>query len=340
MRRSISELPGALPKTTIPDDIQPAEILAESIGRLQSLHQEDLVEDALWRDSFILTGTQRTFFGADRVFSAWTETSTLKASAGFAVVPPTAHVSRHGEYAWIEARFTFQTTKGALQMLGSGSISLVPSAGPDGKWKIWALTTLLENFCGEKDVDYLSPGIPTYVKEEGLLHPDVVVVGGGSSGLSVGGRLHALGVSYVVIDQNNQVGGNWINRYDSVKRNDCPRFWSHHLLTLTAQFTLPRNMVRCSQIFPSTWSLALYCLAHLPFERTFDATYPEYLSREDLERGFQSWADKYNIVRRIYYPFFGETIPGLMLALECLDLDETDLVPAPRTFMDSKSESK
>jgi hypothetical protein len=109
-------------------------------------------------------------------------------------------------------------------MLGSGQISLVPSSGPDGRWKIWLLTIVLENFCGEKDVDVLEAGVPKPLNVDSPSHFDVVVLGGGQSGLAVGGRLHALEVPYVVIDRNDQVGDSWMSRYDSVKRKHC-RQW-------------------------------------------------------------------------------------------------------------------
>ena len=48
---------------------------------------------------------------------------------------------------------------------------------------------------------------------------DCVVVGGGQAGLATGGRLKALGVSYVVLDKNERVGDSWKLRYDCAKRN-------------------------------------------------------------------------------------------------------------------------
>lgn len=219
MRYNVSELPGALPKSIIPDDIQPTLVLEELIGRLPSLKSEDLVGDALWRDSFALTGTLRTFSTAQSISQAWNETLSAKGPAEFTILPDTARISRHGDYAWLEARFTFHTTKGLPQMLCSGSISLVPDSESEKKWKIWVFTTILENFRGQNNVDALLPGNTPRINDGDPSHFEAVVLGGGQAGLAVGGRLQALEVSYVIVDENNEVGGSWMSRYDSLKRN-------------------------------------------------------------------------------------------------------------------------
>ena len=37
-------------------------------------------------------------------------------------------------------------------------------------------------------------------------------------------------------------------------------------------------------------------IAHLPFDRTFPSKYPQYLTKEDLARGYSEWADRFGIV--------------------------------------------
>lgn len=46
---------------------------------------------------------------------------------------------------------------------------------------------------------------------------DCVVVGGGQAGLGTGGRLKALGISYVILEKNVEVGDSWATRYDSTR---------------------------------------------------------------------------------------------------------------------------
>jgi hypothetical protein len=46
---------------------------------------------------------------------------------------------------------------------------------------------------------------------------ECVIIGGGQAGLAVGGRLAALGVTYVILEKFVEVGDNWKTRYDSTK---------------------------------------------------------------------------------------------------------------------------
>lgn len=142
------------------------------------------------------------------------------------VVPNSAKVLRLDEgTSWIECRFTFQTKYPATDC--SAIIHLVPTAS--GGWKIWVLRTILEQISGHGNVDSLAPCMPrangriqqvqhktTSSTED--LHFHAVVVGGGQSGLSTGGRLQALGVSYVILEKNEEVGAAWGLRYNSAKR--------------------------------------------------------------------------------------------------------------------------
>lgn len=90
----------------------------------------------------------------------------------------------------------------------------------EGEWKIWLLRTILNDFKGLSfSIDVLEPGATKHVEEEDVEqnHFDCIIVGAGLSGLSVAGRLKALGVSYVVLEKNAEVGDNWRKRYDSAK---------------------------------------------------------------------------------------------------------------------------
>lgn len=90
-------------------------------------------------------------------------------------------------------------------------------------------------------------------------HFDCVVIGGGQAGLSAGGRMKALGISYVIIDRNPEVGDSWKSRYNSAR------------LHTTREY------------------------AHLPFDRTFPDHYQEYLTKDDLAQGYKNWVAKFGI---------------------------------------------
>ncbi|OJJ45114.1 hypothetical protein ASPZODRAFT_134538 [Penicilliopsis zonata CBS 506.65] len=251
---SLDSLPGTLPRAVIPDNLDLAASVSAVLTNFPALTAAQFTPDAIWRDSFALTGTFRTIAGVEKILTAWNATSSAHSPRDFVLIPPSLHVARHDEYAWIDARFQF-TTHGALC---SGGLSLVPAA--DGSLKIWVLTTILENLtgAGSGNVDVLAAGVPAPISSSPDTF-DVVVVGGGQSGLAVGGRLHALGISYVVIDKYLEVGDSWKTRYDSTKLHTLRDY------------------------------------SHLPFEKTFDASYPQWLTKDDLARGFKAWTDKFNI---------------------------------------------
>ena len=253
----ITKLPGSLPIADIAQDVDHEAVAVSCISALFSLRAEHLTKDALWRDSFALTGTLRTFSSAIAIETAWTDTSSYHRPAKFALTPKTSRIARFGpKVSWVEASFTFETEAQPTTTC-SGFISLVPDAKRG--WKIWVLRTILEQLKGYGDVDVLRPqheiasgtthhtikdaahitadgskyelsnciisgttdsviDTPTQDVHSSQIY-DCVIVGGGQAGLATGGRLQALGVSYVVLDKNERVGDSWMLRYDCAKRN-------------------------------------------------------------------------------------------------------------------------
>ncbi|GAM34193.1 hypothetical protein TCE0_015f01609 [Talaromyces pinophilus] len=122
-----------------------------------------------------------------------------------------------------------------LQASCRGYLCLVPDGADEGKWKIWIMGTILDQVPEFGDIDRLdtvssstsdlhnNATSGTSKEETGSHqqtpqpHYDCVIVGGGQSGLCTAGRLQALGVSYICIDSNNEVGDSWRLRYDSSK---------------------------------------------------------------------------------------------------------------------------
>jgi cation diffusion facilitator CzcD-associated flavoprotein CzcO len=84
--------------------------------------------------------------------------------------------------------------------------------------------------------------------------PAVIVVGGGQAGLSIGARLHQLGIDTLIVDRHERVGDNWRKRY--------------HSLTL-------HNEVYVNH------------LPYLPFPPTF----PTYIPKDKLANWFESYVD-------------------------------------------------
>jgi hypothetical protein len=237
----INTIPGALPTSSIPENVDHAAVAAAALSLLPSLARNHLTEEAIWRDQWALTSTARTFFGPSRVLAAWTELAASRKPANIALVPNSSRVMvTSPDSSWVQAGFIFEL-QGAPACGCSGFIGLVPAGNDDGViggggWKIWMLTTILEVIKGLPSPDTLSP-VTAAPPQEALVNGDhsfdgangdvdeysfdCVVVGGGMAGLSVAGRLKAMDVSSLTLEQNPQIGDNWLMRYDSTKRALC-----------------------------------------------------------------------------------------------------------------------
>ncbi len=280
----LAKLPGSLPRAQISDNADHAAITAASLNQLDSLSIDVLTPEAIWRDILALTGTFRTFFGSRQVASIWKRLSTLHRPSKFSLVPKSSRIIRLGpDVCWIQAMYSFETEghpEGHPGLNCSGFIGIVPD--PNKYWKIWLLTSMVEQIRGFSNVDVMEPRLGENMENGVNRHtevPDVphgitdgvngdvksqtsfqcVVVGAGMAGLSAVGRLQALGVSAVALERNAQIGDNWTKRYDSVALHTSKEY------------------------------------GHLPFSRTFPLEDPYFLTGQDLARGFQRYVDHYDI---------------------------------------------
>jgi len=199
------------------------------VSHLEHATAELFTQDAIWRDSFALTGSLRTFYTAAIIEKVWKKLCLVHKPTNFRVVDGSCRTVTAGQdSSWIEARFVFDT-QGTPPTTCSGFVSLVYHL--ETGWKIWVLRTILEQLSGYGDVDSLKPPGPlangspeTPYNAQDKSHFECVIIGGGQSGLSTAGRLKALGVDYLVVDKNHNVGDSWKLRYDSTKRR-YPRLW-------------------------------------------------------------------------------------------------------------------
>ncbi|CRG84500.1 4-hydroxyacetophenone monooxygenase [Talaromyces islandicus] len=265
----LDRLPCIMPSRNIPEDVDAPSICKTFTSKIDSLEKDDFVSHAIWRDFSSLTGTLRTLYSADFIHPTWRGLCCERQVMPFQLSCETAHVVRpNPKHAWITVPFTF-AIKSPLECSCLGYLNLIP--GESGDWKIWVMCTMLDQLCGYANVDQLDP-IDSYsfcdeeqhdsasrsneIKQEVY---DCVVIGAGQAGLSMAGRLKALGVSYICIESNNKVGDSWRLRYDSARLHTVREY------------------------------------GHLPFERTFTPDYPQWLTKDDLAKGFSDWAKKFGI---------------------------------------------
>jgi hypothetical protein len=214
----IEKLQGSLPLATVAKDVDHVTIVSNCLQQLDQFDADVFTDDAIWRDLYSLTGTLRTFNTRRHIEFVWTELFNIHHQCGFVFIPNSSKIVRVGkDSSWIQARFSFVTT-GNPKTLCSGQIGVVPSSG--GKWKIWMLTTILEELLGYPNPDFMGPPSPRASLNEGKSTSndfECVVVGAGYGGLCLAGRLQAMNVRYVTLERNPNIGDNWRNRYDSAR---------------------------------------------------------------------------------------------------------------------------
>lgn len=261
----LTGLPVSLPTSPVPDGVVPLSLAETFLAKLESLTPEDLVEDAVWRDTFALTGTLRTFYGSEGVVAAWRPIAAKAKPSGYKINPRIARVMRLPTgHAWVDVAYSFETG-GTLPLTCDLLLSLTKDA-KTGDWKIWVLRTVLIQIKDGPSVDVYEPppNANLTTTPNGTAGPenskfDCIIVGAGQAGLNLAGRCAALGLNYLVIESNKAVGENWSKRYDSARLHTIREY------------------------------------SHLPFERTFGDEYPEYLGKDDLARGYAAWVKKYHI---------------------------------------------
>lgn len=228
------ELPGELPLTSVPDGVDLEKVAQNVVIKLNSLQQDHLASNTIWRDLLAFTDYFRTFYGRDTVLRTLKKLSVPKKRSVFRVKegrePRLAKTAKGSSWVDIDILFTAQHGNLAQNCMGTVSAMLAD----DGAWRIWMLRTWLECFDGYGHPDVLEPKVEQrrQTAQEADGHAingtsesnnaieaeyGAVVVGAGQAGLAVGGRLKALGVSYVILDSHAEIGDVWANRYESLR---------------------------------------------------------------------------------------------------------------------------
>ncbi|TVY54698.1 putative indole-3-pyruvate monooxygenase YUCCA3 [Lachnellula cervina] len=204
----------------------PLQIAQQYITKLEAILSSNDVSalpsvmhaDSWWRDMLTFSWDMRTIHGLDKIADYFT--ANLAPTA-----PSNLRLRETGKFApgisspikgleWLESMFDFETKVGR----GSGMIRLVQ--GSDGVWKGYMMYTALQELKGfeEGKGDKRPHGSKEFDVEQGNWQerrdkekefvdsePDVFVVGAGQSGLNLGARLKAMGLSSLLIDKNERV---------------------------------------------------------------------------------------------------------------------------------------
>ncbi|RBQ77953.1 hypothetical protein FVER14953_09388 [Fusarium verticillioides] len=118
---------------------------------------------------------------------------------------------------FIDVALSFRTVSPTASC--SARIVLLPIENSQGKleWKIWILSTKLENFDVHPENESLLrlPGRSLNGMTE--IDTDVFIIGGGNAAAALAARLKTFGVESIMAERNACVGDNWAKRYDCMK---------------------------------------------------------------------------------------------------------------------------
>jgi len=209
--------------------------------------------DGYWKDILSFTWAYRTFAGPAEIEAAMAATL---ADVGIGDVRPARdrtppRLVRRSARNVIEGYFDFTTTLGT----GTGFVRLLP--GEQGQQPlVWIMLTTLQelegfgertgkrrptgeeyshNFGGDNWLDLRRKD-----QEFSDRDPEVLVVGGGQSGLILGARLRQMGVDALIVEKTPRVGDTWRNRYHSLTLHN--EVWANSLPYMPFPPTWPTFM--------------------------------------------------------------------------------------------------
>lgn len=213
----------------------PKDVDAEKVGRAwveqfgKAVSAKDIKgilatmgDEPWWRDIFALTWDLRTFQGPAKISQFLQDrlgetqpTNVAFKAAQFSQPFP--------DMAWIIAQFTFETKLAT----GTGLARLVPTK--DG-WRAAIVCTNLEDLkdypeaIGPRRKHEPSHGKWSDEREKDQEFkdhdPEVLIIGGGQSGLDIAARLKHLGVSHLIVEKQPRIGNQWRHRYEALCLHD------------------------------------------------------------------------------------------------------------------------
>jgi len=183
--------------------------------------------DGYWRDLLAHQWDYRALRGPDIIGATLVAEARARGVSGYVLHPaytPPSRRMRSGHRV-IEAFVAFRTD------LGDGSGLLRLESGADGLWRAWGLMTSLQSL--DLYPEAIGPHRPERIKVQAdgknwtdlvtqdadfsTSSPEVLVVGGGHSGLMIAARLKAMGVRGLIIEALPRIGDVWRNRYHTLQ---------------------------------------------------------------------------------------------------------------------------
>ncbi|KAG5795366.1 hypothetical protein H9Q69_005563 [Fusarium xylarioides] len=183
----------------------------------QPLQDCFLADQAYWKDALAFTYHLRTFYTPSVIAANLLETNKIRGPSMRWNMESAVFVAATPVLQFIDVALSFRTVSPAASC--SARIVLLPVENDQGnlEWKIWILSTKLENLDVHPENESLlqSPGRNLSGMTE--IDTDVFIIGGGNAAAALAARLKTFGVESIMGERNARVGDNWAKRYDSMK---------------------------------------------------------------------------------------------------------------------------
>ena len=262
------EIPGSLPASQVPENVNLDKVAPQAIFKLNYLQQNHLAPNAVWRDLLAFTGSYRTFVSDSRVYSTFLKLSQQKKRSIFELYENHPPRIGHGgkDASWVDVDVEFSAEHENLVESGRAIVSMVFD-DQKSEWKIFMLRTWLECFDGFGHPDILEPSngvVNGAVNGDNNSKQayDAVIIGGGQAGLAVAGRMKAIGVSYLLLERHANLGDQWRGRYESLRWHTSKEY------------------------------------GNLPFDHTFPEEDDYMLPAKRIGDGHKAWSERYGLNAR------------------------------------------
>ncbi|KAF5618351.1 K+ transport flavoprotein [Fusarium sp. NRRL 52700] len=184
---------------------------------IRALQSCFFADQAYWKDALAFTYHLRTFYTPSVIAANLLETNKMRGTSVGWNVESAVFVAATPVLKFIDVALSFKTLSPAASC--SSRIVLLPVEGSAAKfeWKIWILSTKLENLDIHPENESLlqSPGRNLSGMTE--INTNVFIIGGGNAAAALAARLKTFGVESIMAERNACVGDNWAKRYDCMK---------------------------------------------------------------------------------------------------------------------------
>ncbi|KAF5708804.1 K+ transport flavoprotein [Fusarium globosum] len=184
---------------------------------VEALQDCFFADQAYWKDALAFTYHLRTFYTPSVIVANLMETNKMRGPSMRWNMESAVFVAATPALQFIDVALSFKTVSPAASC--SARIVLLPVESDQGKleWRIWILSTKLENLDVHPEDGSLLQTPGRNLNGMADIDTDVFIIGGGNAAAALAARLKTFGVESVMAERNACVGDNWAKRYDCMK---------------------------------------------------------------------------------------------------------------------------